>query len=63
MTTQVFDPDDGPARLRRCVRCLHEVLLAPGGCCADCIAEIGLAEDKTEHTAWRRRVEEETSRK
>ncbi len=52
------DDATSPAIAVACDRCGERALLRPGGLCASCVGAIGLAEDRTEHTAWRSRVED-----
>jgi hypothetical protein len=55
MTT---DPDQ-IAELWQCTRCPNMAMLTPGGCCADCVADMGLRHSDG-HGAWLVRVKEDT---
>lgn len=56
---EIVNPATAPAVRLACERCGTPTLLRPGGLCADCIAGIGLADDRTEYGAWRERVSDE----
>jgi len=51
------------AEPRACTRCSKVSLLWVVGRCADCVAEMGLAEDSTEYDAWKADVRAEFGRK
>jgi hypothetical protein len=55
MTTHL----DQMAELRHCTRCPNMATLTPGGCFADCVADMGLRRPD-EHSAWLGRVKDET---
>ncbi|MBC3191664.1 hypothetical protein H7X46_11390 [Pseudonocardia sp. C8] len=60
---EVRDRADMLAELIACESCSAPTLLRIAGLCADCIAGIGLAADRTAYEAWRRRVSEEIERR
>ena len=51
------------AEPRPCVRCSKVSLLWVVGRCADCIAEMGLQDDRTEYDTWKADVQAEYGRK
>jgi hypothetical protein len=55
--------DNVMAEPRPCVRCSRESLLWVVGRCADCIAEMGLRDDRAEYETWKAEVMAEYGRK
>jgi hypothetical protein len=55
--------DNVMAEPRQCVRCSRVSLLWVVGRCADCVAEMGLQEDRAEYEAWKNDVQAEYGRK
>jgi hypothetical protein len=51
------------AEPRPCVRCSKVSLLWVVGRCADCVAEMGLQDDRTEYDTWKADVQAEYGRK
>jgi hypothetical protein len=51
------------AEPRSCVRCSRGSLLWVVGRCADCVAEMGLKDDRTEYDTWKADVQAEYGRK
>jgi hypothetical protein len=47
------------AEPRACVRCSKLSLLWVVGRCADCVAEMGLQDDRTEYDTWKSEVKAE----
>jgi hypothetical protein len=51
------------AEPRPCVRCSRVSLLWVVGRCADCVAQMGLQDDRAEYDAWKSDVQAEYGRK
>ncbi|TWF77921.1 hypothetical protein FHX44_113837 [Pseudonocardia hierapolitana] len=51
------------AEPRPCTRCSRVSLLWVVGRCADCVAEMGLQDDRAEYEAWKADVQAEYGRK
>jgi hypothetical protein len=55
--------DNVMAEPRPCVRCSRVSLLWVVGRCADCVAEMGLQDDRAEYDTWKSDVQAEYGRK